>query len=89
MILAKLEDGKLVFCPRNGYLKGTPISNIDIYFKTHPDEAKEEGWLPVVFLEEPTDNVKYIIENDVIYEIAVEECGEETNKDGEQTYDNQ
>ena len=72
MILARIEDGKLTFCPRNGYINGTAISNIDVYFKNNPDVAKSQGWFPVVFLDEPAENVKYIIKDDVIYEVASE-----------------
>ena len=71
-MFGRLENEKLIICPRNGYIGNTAISNIDVYFKNNPDVAKSEGWFPVVFLEEPAENVKYIIKDDVIYEVASE-----------------
>ena len=44
MIFAKKENGRVVFCPRNGYIDGVAISNIDVYFNKHPEVAKAEGW---------------------------------------------
>ena len=69
-MFAKLEEGRLIICSRNGYVGKTAISNMDIFFENNPDVAKSEGWFPVVFLEEPADDVKYIIKDNVIYEVV-------------------
>ena len=71
---AKLKyNGRLDFCPRNGYVDGIAVSNLNAYFNLHPDKAKEEGYYPVNFLEEITDLLtEFKIINDEIYEVIVE-----------------
>lgn len=71
---AKFNNGRLKLCPRNGYVKGIAVSNLNAYFNAFPEEAKEEGYYPVNYLEEVTDlPTEFKIINDEIYEIIVEE----------------
>ena len=47
-MLAKKENNRIILCPRNGYINGVAISNIDVYFSKHPEVAKAEGWKPYI-----------------------------------------
>ena len=67
-MFAKLEEGRLILCHRNGYIGKTAISNIDLYFEKNPEIAEKEGWKPIVFAEEPVENPVYIDEDGIIYE---------------------
>ena len=73
MIYAKMENNKPVFCPRNGYVNGIPISNLAIYFQNNPEVAKQEGWKIFIPCEEPADNLIYEETDDNIFEIASEQ----------------
>ncbi len=64
----KFENGQFTICPRNGYVGGKAISNLPEYFNIHPEEAKKEGYLPVVELEESVENSIFVEENGIIYE---------------------
>ena len=44
-MFAKLEEGRLIICPRNGYVGKTAISNIDLYFEKNPEIAEKETYL--------------------------------------------
>ena len=67
-MFGKIENGKLVICPRNGYVSNNAISNIDVYFQENPEIAKKEGWLPIKFAEDFIANPVYFIKNNVIVE---------------------
>lgn len=74
MLFAKLENDNPVICPRNGYVDGIAISNLNAYFNYHPKKAKKEGYYPVNYLEEITDlPTEFKIINNEIYEVVVEE----------------
>ena len=69
MIFAQLQNNKPIFCPRNGYVNGIPISNLNIFFEKHLDIAFKEGWKIYVPLEEPVDNIAYKETDKYIYEV--------------------
>ena len=64
----KVVEGKIILCPRNGYVGRRAVSNLPIYFDNHPEIAEAEGWKLVVFLDEPPLNSVGVEENGVIYE---------------------
>lgn len=64
----KFENGRFNICPRNGYVGDMAISNLPEYFELHPEIAKQEGYLPVVELEEPVENSIFVEEGGIIYE---------------------
>lgn len=69
-MLAKLENNKLVVCPRNGYSGGNAISNIDVYYANNPEAAEADGWREFVPLDEPVEKVSYKEADGKIYEVA-------------------
>ena len=69
MIYAKMENGKSVFCPRNGYVDGTPISNLPVYFENNPEVAKKEGWKIFIPCEEVCEETHLIEDENYIYEL--------------------
>lgn len=64
----KFENSRFNICPRNGYVGGMAISNLPEYFELHPEIAKQEGYMPVVYLDDPVENSVFTEENGVIYE---------------------
>lgn len=68
---AKLNDGRLKLCPRNGYVKGIAVSNLNAYFNAFPEKAKEEGYTVVVYLDKVVDNSEFEIRDNIIYEKEV------------------
>ena len=71
---AKLKDnGRISFCPRNGYIKNMAVSNLPQYFEDNPKVAESEGYREFVPLEEPTETVTYKIKGRFIYEVNAEE----------------
>lgn len=76
MLFAKYIDKEnIIECPKNGYIGNKAISNLNIYFKNHPDEAKQEGYLKFIPFAETLSNEDienynpvYEINNDVITE---------------------
>ena len=69
---AKLkENGRIKLCPRNGYVKGIAVSNLNAYFNAHPDKAEQEGYMVVVFLDEEVENSEFVIIDNIIYEKEV------------------
>lgn len=69
-MFAKLENEKLIICPRNGYVGDIAISNIDVYYQKNPEAAEADGWREFVPLDEPADNVSYKEADGKIYEVA-------------------
>lgn len=72
MRYGKFENEKLIICPKNGYVDGVAISNIDIFFDHNPEIAKKEGWLPIIELDNPSDNTDFVLKGDVICEVETE-----------------
>ena len=73
MILAKFENEKLIFCPRNGYIGNVAISNLPKYYEAHPEEAKADGWLEFVPCEEESEKgYRYTVQNGKLIELAGE-----------------
>jgi hypothetical protein len=68
------QYGQLILCPRNGYVNNIAISNLNTYFNIYPEIAKQEGFYPIVRLENITDKpIEFKLINNKIYEIIVEE----------------
>jgi hypothetical protein len=47
------------------------ISNLPEYFELHPEIAKQEGYMPVVYLDKVVENSKLEVRDGVIYEVEV------------------
>jgi hypothetical protein len=63
-------NGRLVLCPRNGYVDGIAISNLNAYFNYHPEKAEQEGYMVVKFLEDAIDDeTEFKIIDNAIYEV--------------------
>lgn len=70
----KIINNNVHLCPKNGYVNGIAISNLNIYFNTHPEIAKQEGYYPIVELEGVVEQpIEFKLINDKIYEVIIEE----------------
>ena len=67
------QYGQLILCPRNGYINNIAISNLNTYFNLYPDIAKQEGYYPVISLDEVTElPTEFKLINNEIHEVIVE-----------------
>ncbi|MCQ2308199.1 MAG: hypothetical protein MJ000_11670 [Bacteroidales bacterium] len=65
MTLVKLENGRLVFCPKSGISGGYHHTNLPKYYADHPEEAKKDGWMELRETQRPDGNyyATYAIKN--------------------------
>lgn len=75
MIFAKLIDStRVIPCPRNGYVDGKAVSNLNRFFERNPEIAEKEGYMELIPFEGETEKeMCYIIKHGKIIEGVMED----------------